>query len=242
MGKFFGSVSPADTQERLDAKLKRTDALTAKRQAANKILRGTNTDIQPRKRVAPAQTRKKKRGKIIKVDPNVKPIGSPVAPVAQIIEGLRGAFEKARAGAGKAKETTVAKVKQAAEASNEKKGGKTVVVRNAPPPLPVGAQGPLPNLLNKRRAAKARKVNLGGTRSDRSRGDRSRPALIPGDTRTPEQRQLLAKQVRRPDKDKKSSLGKRALAAGVAGAAAGARIARGVSTAKAFSQASRRKR
>ena len=232
---IFGSLSTEDTQKRLEEKLKRTDATTKARQDANKLLRGVGAEIQPRKRVAPAQTRKKKKGKIIKIDPNVKPVTGTPSPVVAIVEGLRSAFAKAKGGA----ETTVAKVKEAAQSSNEKKGGKTVEIRTTAPKLPVGAQGPLPNLLNRRRAAKARKINLGGTRSDRSRGGRERPPLIPGDTRTPEQRELLAKQQRRVEPKKKSSLAKRALVAGAAGAVAGAKIARGISTGKAFSQATR---
>jgi len=249
MAKFIGSVSVADTQKLLEEKLKRTDALTARRQAANKILRGTNTDIQPRT--------KPKKKKVIKIDPNVKPIGGTPSPVIAIAQGIRSAFERA----GRAGKQAGAKVKEVAQATQ--KGDKTVVPLGAKPsrnpfkkqtantvkvkPLKgfeklakregvpqsqtlnqargvrPGQSGPLPNLIRKRRAAAARKINLGGTRSDRSRGGRERPPLIPGDTTD---KVALAKRVKTQAKRKKRSRLAGRVAGGLIGAATGFQAAK----------------
>jgi len=160
---IFGSVSVEDTQKRLSKKFGARDAAEAARIKANALLRGDKSDIQPRAK-APVQTKRKKPRKVIKVDPNVKPVGAPVLPVATIAQGLKNAFS-----AGKAK------IKQAGVDANAKIKGRTIVP-GQDSSLP-GKRGlTLPQIVKlKSNAKKARKVNLGGTRSDRSRDtDRSR--------------------------------------------------------------------
>lgn len=127
----FGSVSVEETRKRLEGKLKRTDALTKARQDANKLLRGTNTDIQPR-RVAPPQTRKKKPKKIIKFDPNVKPIAPTLGPVG-VITSIADAFKRSRAKAAQVATAGKEKFKAITVASAAKPGDKTIVPLAAKP-------------------------------------------------------------------------------------------------------------
>jgi hypothetical protein len=212
MGKFFGSISVADTQKRLDKELAARDAQTASRAARNKEQRNTGSVVRAEsKAVAPKSTKKRKKGTIIKVDRNVKPITGTPSPVVAIVQGIRNAFAKAKEGAAKVGE----KVKEVAVSSQ--KGDKVVDPTAKRPPLPVGAQGPLPNLLNKRRAAKNRKINLGGDRAVAGRSrSRARPPLAPKGNK-------ITGTPRSGAKKKKTKLG--AIVGGIAGATAGVRIA-----------------
>jgi len=280
---FFGSVSVEDTRKKLEERLKETDALTAERQATSRVSRSTATeDRATTKATVPKSTKKKKKGKVIRVDPNVKPIGRSVLPITAVVESLRSAFERfksgAKAGASKGKQVAQAipgkvkeagaKVKQAAVASAAKPGEKTVVpltvkpsrnpfVLNTPEnvkvvPLKgfeklaeeqgvpksqsfnrargvqVGDQGPLRNALAKRKAAKARKANLGGSRADRSDArSRQRPSLRSASP-TPEQKEALAKiptQQQVKAKKKRETLAGRVVG-GVVGAGLGIAAAR----------------
>lgn len=219
MGKFFGSVSVEDTQKQLAKKFGKRDASESARVKANSLLRGDKSDIQPRAKAA-VQTVAKKKPKIIKIDPNVKPITPTLGPLG-IVTSIKDAFVSARKKAGaaaaagkKAVASVPGKVRAAAERENAARDGKTVVPLKVKRPsiftkptgdsvkvvpqqgfekladeqgvpqvqtfnqargIKPGDAGPLRNALNKRRAAKAREVNLGGNRSDRSRGGRVRP-------------------------------------------------------------------
>jgi hypothetical protein len=129
---FFGSKSVEDTRQMLEADLARQVSNDTSRQKANALLRGTGSEIQSRKRVAPPQTKKKKPQKIIKVDPNVKPIAptlGPVGMVTSLVDAFKGAKKKAKqvASAG------TAKFKEVTAASAAKPGEKTVVPLTAKP-------------------------------------------------------------------------------------------------------------
>lgn len=276
--KLIGSHTVEESTKIFSERSKARDELTAKRRAANLVSRNTIQDApdtstnrglpQPK-----AKVKKPKKKRVIKVDPNVKPIGRSVLPVAAVVDSLKSAFERfksgAKAGASKGKQVAkagAAKVKAAAQKAAAKPGERTVVPLTAKPsrnpfvkntkenvkvtPLKgfekladeqgvpqsqsfakargvkVGDRGPLLNALAKRKAAQNRRLGLGGSRADRSRGGRERPPSAPGDARTPEQKSRLLKKKRRPDKNAKPSNIAGRVAGGIGGAAIGVAAAR----------------
>ena len=248
--KLIGSHTVEESTKIFAERAKARDAVSRARRDANKVSRNTVPDApdtatnrglpQPK-----AKVKKPKKQKVIKIDPNVKPIGRSVLPVAAVVDSLKSAFERfkagAKAGASKGKQVAKAagaKVKQAAQAGAAKPGEKTVVPlkarrtrnpgtilfrgRNDPRQVvvtpqkgfeklaeeqgvpkkqsiqqfrgqKVGDRGPLLNALAKRKAAQARKANLGGSRADRSDArSRARPSLRSASP-TAEQKEALAK-------------------------------------------------
>lgn len=208
MAKIFGSNSVEESQKILAERFAKKKAAENARIKANALLRGTKTDIQPRKKVKKDKSRgtiaKREAAPKIKIDPNVKPIGAPVAPFAQVLEGIRGAFNRAKTfrvrdlaegnerGAGGTKfkfrdlpkivkEQQQAKSREAAKDQGNKiidpETVKERVIKQRKLPGQI-TRAPLPTAISRRKAAKARKVNLGGSRSDRSREGRERPVRV----------------------------------------------------------------
>lgn len=281
--KLIGSHTVEESAKIFAERAKARDAKTAERRARNLVSRdtlpsapdtATNRGLpQPKPK---AKVKKPKKKKVIKIDPNVKPIGRSVLPVAAVVDSLKSAFAKftsgAKAGASKAKEgvkTAGAKIKQAAVASSEAATDKkTVVPLTAKPTLnpfkkntrenarvvplkgfeklaeeqgvpqsqsfnkargvKTGDRGPLLNALAKRKAAQARKANLGGDRSTAGRSrTRARPSLKSASP-TPAQREALAKiptQAQVTKKEKSAKTRQRVIS-GIVGGAIGVAAAR----------------